>query len=345
MLAGGITPEKLSTGGPSWDASGNLTSGGAVNAGGAVSNQGSLSIYNATAGVPATTGSTDSAVAARIRTQNIALDVGTYSGGQTWIQNRLFNNNATNADIAIQPNGGNVGIGTSSPSAKLQIRPTTNVNLAGSNSGAAFKWTAQNDASSAYVDLITNAATQQFQTGGIERLRIDASGINVTGIAKLAAASTVGTQIQLDNSGSAGGKAWNIISAGSGNGSGAGALEIGTPGGGGNINTQGNPIKNCPTTAKAWVNFNGTSTIRSSYNVSSITKNATGEYTVNFETPMANANYSVGASYGGMPNPVGTLSVPSYTTTSVRVVSAYFNGTTGGNPQDAPYVNVQVFGD
>jgi hypothetical protein len=48
--------------------------------------------------------------------------------------------------------------------------------------------------------------------------------------------------------------------------------------------------------AKAWVNFNGTTspgTIRSSYNVSSVTKNATGDYTVNFATAMADANYSV----------------------------------------------------
>jgi hypothetical protein len=47
--------------------------------------------------------------------------------------------------------------------------------------------------------------------------------------------------------------------------------------------------------AKAWVNFNGTGTvaIRASYNVSSITDNGTGDYTVNFTTAMPNANYSV----------------------------------------------------
>jgi hypothetical protein len=53
---------------------------------------------------------------------------------------------------------------------------------------------------------------------------------------------------------------------------------------------------------KAWVNFNGTTspgTIRSSYNVSSITKNGTGDYTVNFATPMADANYSVSFSNVG----------------------------------------------
>jgi hypothetical protein len=47
--------------------------------------------------------------------------------------------------------------------------------------------------------------------------------------------------------------------------------------------------------AKAWVNFNGTSTvaIRASYNVSSITDNGTGDYTVNFTTAMADVNYSL----------------------------------------------------
>jgi hypothetical protein len=47
------------------------------------------------------------------------------------------------------------------------------------------------------------------------------------------------------------------------------------------------------TNALAWVNFNGTGTvaIRSSYNVSSITDNGTGDYTVNFSTALSDANY------------------------------------------------------
>jgi hypothetical protein len=46
-------------------------------------------------------------------------------------------------------------------------------------------------------------------------------------------------------------------------------------------------------TCRAWVNFNGTGTvaIRGSFNVSSITDNGTGDYTVNFTTAMPNANY------------------------------------------------------
>jgi hypothetical protein len=45
--------------------------------------------------------------------------------------------------------------------------------------------------------------------------------------------------------------------------------------------------------AKAWVNFNGTGTvaIRSSNNVSSITDNGTGLYTVNFSTAFSDSSY------------------------------------------------------
>jgi hypothetical protein len=49
------------------------------------------------------------------------------------------------------------------------------------------------------------------------------------------------------------------------------------------------------TDALAWVNFNGTGTvaIRSAYNVSSITDNGTGDYTINFTTALSDANYAV----------------------------------------------------
>ena len=44
---------------------------------------------------------------------------------------------------------------------------------------------------------------------------------------------------------------------------------------------------------KAWVSFAGLSgTINSSFNVSSVTRNGTGDYTLNFTTALANANYS-----------------------------------------------------
>lgn len=49
------------------------------------------------------------------------------------------------------------------------------------------------------------------------------------------------------------------------------------------------------TFCRAWVNFNGTGTvaIRASFNVSSITDNGTGDYTMNFTTAMPDANYAI----------------------------------------------------
>jgi hypothetical protein len=69
------------------------------------------------------------------------------------------------------------------------------------------------------------------------------------------------------------------------------------------VTTVTNPSGGQPTIdglAKAWVNFNGTGTvaIRASLNVSSITDNGTGDYTVNFTTALADANYSIVGSSG-----------------------------------------------
>lgn len=97
--------------------------------------------------------------------------------------------------------------------------------------------------------------------------------------------------------------------------------------------------------AKAWVNFNGTGTvaIRSSFNVSSITDNGTGDYTVNFTTALADANYSsIGTAGYSTASKVYLLQSPYSavpTTTALRVA------VTGdaSNPLDAEYVCVSVF--
>lgn len=46
--------------------------------------------------------------------------------------------------------------------------------------------------------------------------------------------------------------------------------------------------------AKAWVNFNGTGTvaIRANFNISSITDNGVGDYTLNFSTALPDTNYA-----------------------------------------------------
>tara|TARA_Y100000593_G_scaffold92014_1_gene182356 strand:- start:1378 stop:1719 length:342 start_codon:yes stop_codon:yes gene_type:complete len=58
-------------------------------------------------------------------------------------------------------------------------------------------------------------------------------------------------------------------------------------------------------TAKAWINFNGTGTpsIRSSFNVSTLSDYEAGQIGVNFKSPMKDSNYAVcvlgGHMYGG----------------------------------------------
>lgn len=69
---------------------------------------------------------------------------------------------------------------------------------------------------------------------------------------------------------------------------------------GGSVNPSTN-VDGINYSCRAWVNFNGTGTvaIRASGNVSSITDNGTGDYTVNFTTAMTDANYAYEFSGGG----------------------------------------------
>ena len=104
---------------------------------------------------------------------------------------------------------------------------------------------------------------------------------------------------------------------------------------------------------KAWVNFNGTGTvaIRASYNVSSITDNGVGDYTVNFTTAMVDTNYCVNFSVNtiwgsSLPVPmlhtqITTSTEVAPTTTAVRVSNSNIaSGTTGLDPK---YCNVAIF--
>ena len=97
--------------------------------------------------------------------------------------------------------------------------------------------------------------------------------------------------------------------------------------------------------AKAWVNFNGTGTvaIRRAFNVSSITDNGTGTYTVNFTTAMPDADYAAVVGTVGDSNPYNQpvlYSLATYTASSVRV----FNSPDYSlNTQDSALMTVAVF--
>ncbi len=76
--------------------------------------------------------------------------------------------------------------------------------------------------------------------------------------------------------------------------------------------------------ARAWVNFNGTGVvaIRASGNVTSITDNGTGDYTVNFTTAMSDVNYAaVGTNSGSGASGEYSSGIISMTTSAVRMIA------------------------
>ena len=124
---------------------------------------------------------------------------------------------------------------------------------------------------------------------------------------------------------------------------------------------------------RAWVNFNGTLDenenidgslttgenvyIRDAANVSSVYFNGTGDYIINFATPMPDENYSVvccgsmessnvrgGSSVGPRGNSSFNNAANSYSTSSIRILSVIY-GTPSLNPTllDLDVVNVTIF--
>ena len=96
---------------------------------------------------------------------------------------------------------------------------------------------------------------------------------------------------------------------------------------------------------RAWVNFNGTGTvaIRASFNVSSITDNGTGDYTVNFTTAMVDANYSAialgGNSAIAATDTIRSLVSKTFASSSLRVM----NCRTDSVAADIEIVSVAIF--
>jgi hypothetical protein len=101
--------------------------------------------------------------------------------------------------------------------------------------------------------------------------------------------------------------------------------------------------------ARAWVNFNGTGTvaIRASGNVSSITDNSTGNYTVNFTTAMPDANYAAMLTAGqGTANGLDDASRNLRPVTTGFTTTSYQFGVTNAADNafaDANIVEVAVF--
>jgi hypothetical protein len=220
---------------------------------------------------------------------------------------------------------GRVGIGTTSPAAKLDVRGSSTFLVNATNPTAWVSVDSALTTGSMYNQWNTTSSVgitgtytnhpHTFVTNNSERMRIDSSG-NVgigksTITAKLDVQRTSGTTEPIGRFEAAVGSytgtsliaantlgpdsAYNLLSCITDSDGDAGGpyTEFSVRGDGLVFMDSGYGSAAAAFGCRAWVNFNGTGTvaIRASGNVSSITDNGTGDYTVNFTTAMSDANY------------------------------------------------------
>jgi len=271
------------------------------------------------------------------------------------------------AEIARFDSSGNLGVGTTSPVAKLQTNSTD-------GTIAIFRTTSGANNGRLNIDISDSAATagfavggnstfpaMTFANGGSERMRIDSSGNVGIGSTPTAIGSykvlevngTSGAYIALKQGGTEYGNIYNnstdgttISASGARNiifqTNGAERMRIDSSG-----NLQFNSGYGSVATAygcRAWVNFNGTGTvaIRASGNVTSITDNGTGAYTVNFSTAMVDANYCTnvtGTHDSGTYVSFGVVANDTPPTTSA-VRTDFLTG--GGSLTDVSFAQVSI---
>jgi len=94
---------------------------------------------------------------------------------------------------------------------------------------------------------------------------------------------------------------------------------------------------------KLWVRFDGTGTVSiiNSYNVSSVTDNGTGDYTINYAITMSNANYITASMERMNCRTQGAAETANITTTTFKY--RIYNG--GGSLIDREIAGLMVFGD
>jgi len=209
---------------------------------------------------------------------------------------------------------GNVGIGTSSPSGRLNL-------AVGASTSCVLTFTANNTGSGAgdrgRLDFYSASNTgTAYQLGYLDFDRADGTGTSSYMAINTRVSGTVAERMRIDSSGN--------LAFNSGYGSVATAYGC-----------------------RAWVNFNGTGVvaIRASGNVTAITDNGTGDYTVNLTNAMPDVNYCFTTASGqfAAANVPATLGINrdnlTVTTTAVRL----YNITGAGALQDGANLYVAFF--
>jgi hypothetical protein len=132
-----------------------------------------------------------------------------------------------------------------------------------------------------------------------------------------------------------------------------------TADGSGVIKLQSNGVT---TNALAWVNFDGTAstpiTPRANYNCSSVTKNTTGDYTLNFTSALSDANYvavgfcdnnsytsSVDAGAFVSSYSTSTKTTSSFRFETLKLVSSGTASNIGPFRGDCPQTSIVIFGN
>ena len=170
-------------------------------------------LYNGyTSGLPPTSGSATRGGLRLNNASNIALDFGTVAAGQAWIQVSDANNYASNFALLLNPNGGNVGIGTNSPSARLAVHKSQSGTSSAASGVLRLENTGANYTSTLILtDGITNdalisylGATQSlgFGVGSTANQMVITSGGNVgIGTSSPTTYSLAGRHLELNDAG------------------------------------------------------------------------------------------------------------------------------------------------
>jgi hypothetical protein len=164
-----------------------------------------------TGGAAATSGTTQTYGLLRLQgtTFTSALDMGTNGGNYAWIQSTDQANLGTNYSLALNPNGGNVGIGDTAPVTPLTIATTNKLGatFTGTTNGEGLTVTQTDYTSGNYISLVEAAHDDSGDVAPNVRIgaMFDGNGSNLAfGTSNSYGSGITNTAMTIDSSGNVG---------------------------------------------------------------------------------------------------------------------------------------------